>query len=142
MNCYFQLVFLDPCSNLFNVRQRYELVPYYYSLAHRAHQFAEPVFPPLFYYYPTDAHVRSIGHEKLIGRDILVGVVAALGQTQRDVYLPADTWVNYFTNGECGRDDLSGFSDGPASHLLRCWVCFSFACRIHSESWPDDSESP
>jgi alpha-glucosidase len=88
-------------SNLFNVRQRYELVPYYYSLAHRAHLFAEPVFPPLFYYYPTDAHVRSIGHEKMIGRDILVGVVAALGQTQRDVYLPADTWINYFTNGQC-----------------------------------------
>jgi alpha-glucosidase (family GH31 glycosyl hydrolase) len=88
----------DLASNLFNTRQRYELVPFYYSLAHRAHRWAEPVFPPLFYYYQADQHTRLIGHTKMIGRDILVAIVAQEGQRQRDVYLPADTWVNYHTN--------------------------------------------
>ena len=34
--------------------------------------------PPLFFYYQDDPSVRQIGHEKLVGRDILVAVVAAV----------------------------------------------------------------
>ena len=41
----------DKTSNQANVRQRYELSPYTYSLAYRAYLFAEPVAPPLVYYY-------------------------------------------------------------------------------------------
>ena len=37
----------DLASNRHNARLRYELVPYLYSLAHRAHRFGEPVMPPL-----------------------------------------------------------------------------------------------
>lgn len=33
-------------SNRANIRQRYELTPYYYSLAHQANQTGEPVIPP------------------------------------------------------------------------------------------------
>src|SRR5690606_5245119 len=37
-------------SNLANIKQRYELLPYYYSLAYRAWLTGEPVFPPAFFY--------------------------------------------------------------------------------------------
>ena len=33
------------------LRQRYELIPYYYSLAYRAHLFGEPIVPPLVLYH-------------------------------------------------------------------------------------------
>ena len=85
----------DTASNLANLRQRLELAPYYYSLFHRAHQFGEPVVPPLVFYYQDDLAVREMGHEKLIGRDLLVAIVAAHGETKRNVYLPAGTWYNY-----------------------------------------------
>jgi alpha-glucosidase len=85
-------------SNLANLRQRYELIPYYYALAYRAHLFGEPVVPPLVFYYQNDPRVRKIGHEKLIGRDLLVGIVAKYGEYERDVYLPAGKWINYHTN--------------------------------------------
>ena len=85
-------------SNLANLRQRYELIPYYYSLAHRAHQFGEPLIAPLALYYQNDPAVLWIGHEKLIGRDLLVGVVASHGEVARDLYLPAGRWVNYHSN--------------------------------------------
>jgi alpha-glucosidase len=85
----------NPASNLENIRLRYELAPYYYSLAHRAHLLGEPVVPPLAYYYQDDPNVGGMGHEKLIGRDLLVAIVAAHGETMRDVYLPAGTWINY-----------------------------------------------
>jgi alpha-glucosidase len=85
-------------SNLVNIRQRYELTPYYYSLAHRAYQYGEPVVPPLVYYYQNDTNVREMGHEKLIGKDMLVAIVAGANQRQRDVYLPAGDWIEYHTN--------------------------------------------
>jgi alpha-glucosidase (family GH31 glycosyl hydrolase) len=85
----------DLQSNLANVRQRYELSPYLYSLAHRAYLYGEPVFPSLVFYYPEDPNVREMGGEKLIGRDLLVAPVAAEGEKEHRVYLPAGEWVNY-----------------------------------------------
>ncbi len=89
----------DKASNLMNVRQRYELSPYLYSLAHRAYLAAEPVAPPLVYYYQNDMNVREMGNEKLLGRDLLVVTDADQDLTAPlDVYLPAGDWVNYHTN--------------------------------------------
>ena len=85
-------------SNLANIRQRYELAPYYYSLAHRAYLYGEPVVPPLVYYYQNDMNVREMGNEKLVGKDMLVAVVVGANQRQRDVYLPAGDWIEYHTN--------------------------------------------
>lgn len=85
-------------SNLANIRQRYELIPYYYSLTHRAFQFGEPVVAPPVFYYQNDPNVRQMGHEKLIGRDLLVGIAAKHGEYERDLYLPAGRWINYHTN--------------------------------------------
>jgi len=85
-------------SNLANLRQRYELIPYYYSLAYRAYLFGEPLVAPPVFYYQNDPAVRRMGHEKLIGKDLLVGVVARHGEYERDVYLPAGTWVDYYSN--------------------------------------------
>jgi alpha-glucosidase (family GH31 glycosyl hydrolase) len=88
----------DLKSNLENVRLRYEMSPYMYSLSHRAYLYAEPVIPPLVYYYQSDPEVREMGHEKLIGRDLLAAIVAAYGEIERQVYLPAGSWYNYYTN--------------------------------------------
>lgn len=87
----------DLRSNKANLRQRYELIPYYYSLAYRAFLFGEPVVPPLVFYYQNDPVLRTAGHEKLIGKDLLVGVVASHGEYARNIYLPKGTWVNYHT---------------------------------------------
>jgi alpha-glucosidase (family GH31 glycosyl hydrolase) len=88
----------DLQSNLENVRLRYEMSPYLYSLSHRAYLYGEPVIPPLVYYYQSDPEVREMGHEKLLGRDLLVAIVAAYGEVEREVYLPAGDWYNYYTN--------------------------------------------
>ena len=110
-------------SNLANLRQRYELIPYYYSLAWRAHLFGEPVVPPLVFHHQDDPAVRRIGHEKLIGRDLLVGIVARHGEYARDVYLPA---------GPLGRlPHATSGSRAPArcSTTCRSTATASSACR-------------
>jgi len=85
-------------SNLANIRQRYELIPYYYSLAYRAYLKGEPVVPPPVLYYQNDPKLRETGNEKMIGKDILVGIVAKHGEYERNVYLPKGRWVNYHSN--------------------------------------------
>lgn len=82
-------------SNLANLRLRYSLTPYYYSLAHRARLHAEPLVPPLVYHFQSDTAVRAMGDQKMIGRDLLVALVARHGQRTRDVYLPAGTWYDF-----------------------------------------------
>lgn len=88
----------DTASNLNNLRQRYELAPYYYSLAHRAHLYGEPVAPPLVFYYQNDDVVREMGHQKMLGRDLMVATVAGENERARNVYLPAGEWVDIHTN--------------------------------------------
>jgi alpha-glucosidase len=88
----------DLKSNLANLRLRYALNPYQYSLVYRAYLFGEPVVPPLVYYYQNDPNVREMSDEKLIGRDLLMAIITQYGETQRDVYLPAGTWVDFYTN--------------------------------------------
>ncbi|MBN1323906.1 MAG: DUF5110 domain-containing protein [Methanotrichaceae archaeon] len=87
----------DINSNLANVRLRYRLSPYVYSLAHMANRTGDAVFPPLVYYYQDDPNVRLIGSEKMIGPSLLVATVAEYGAKTRDVYLPADNWTDYHT---------------------------------------------
>lgn len=84
-------------SNLAAVRLRYALIPYLYSLAHRAHRDGEPLFPPLFMHFTDDPAVREIGDQKLIGRDLMVAMAAGAGQVARRVYLPAGTWFDFHT---------------------------------------------
>jgi alpha-glucosidase len=85
-------------SNLASIRLRYALSPYLYSLGHRAWLYGEPVFPPLVYYYQSDLAVRDLSDEKLLGADLLVAQAAGYGLRERQVYLPAGDWVDYYTN--------------------------------------------
>jgi alpha-glucosidase (family GH31 glycosyl hydrolase) len=85
----------DVAANLENLRTRYELAPYYYSLAYRAHEFGEALIPPLVYYFQEDQNVRQIADEKMIGPSLLAATSAALGEESRNVYLPAGDWVDY-----------------------------------------------
>lgn len=88
----------DVPSNLANLRQRYELTPYYYSVAHNAYTNGDPLIPPLVYYYQNDPNVRTMGNEKMVGPNLLVGMVAGAGERQRNMYLPAGSWFDYHTN--------------------------------------------
>ena len=88
----------DLNSNRDNLRQRYELTPYYYSLAHRAYLYGEPTVPPLVYYYQNDSNVREMGNQKMVGRDMMMGVVTSYNTTQRNMYLPSGSWIDYYTN--------------------------------------------
>lgn len=85
----------DFVSNKKNIRLRYELAPYYYSLAYRAYLFGEPVIPPLFYYFQSDPNIRLLGDEKMIGPYILVAAAPLDGPISKNVYIPSGKWIDY-----------------------------------------------
>ncbi|MCA9874254.1 MAG: DUF5110 domain-containing protein, partial [Anaerolineales bacterium] len=87
----------DMPSNLANIRLRYSLSPYLYSLAHRAYLAGEPVAPPLVFYFQEDANTRQLGDHKLLGKDMLVRTVTEAGVTAVPVYLPAGQWVDFYS---------------------------------------------
>lgn len=111
----------EESSNLKNTQQRYELIPYLYSLAHRAHRYGEPVMPPLVMYYQTDSNVRNIGNEKMLGQSLLAAAVTKEGETKQDVYLPAGTWFDWYTNQKIvsGGEYLSQVSERSCDQLFR-----------------------
>lgn len=90
-----------PDSNRANLWRRYELIPYLYSLAHRAHRFGEAIFPPLVFHFQEDLTVRENGTERMMGPSLLFRVVAdwrGYNQKEADsapVYLPKGKWVDY-----------------------------------------------
>jgi alpha-glucosidase len=102
----------DVASNRANLRLRYRLIPYLYSLAHGVHRYGDPLVPPLPLSYPDDPNVRQMADEKLLGDDLLVATVAAYGQAARDVYLPAGMWIDVHTNA-CVRSAGEWLRDVP-----------------------------
>ena len=84
-------------SNLFNLKLRYKLMPYYYSLAHRAHREGLPVISPMPLEFPSDLAVRKMGNQKMIGTSLMAAISARYGEGSRNVYLPVGEWVDLHT---------------------------------------------
>ncbi|MBK9038062.1 MAG: DUF5110 domain-containing protein [Bdellovibrionales bacterium] len=85
-------------SNRANIKLRYQLAPYYYSLAHAAHENGEAIFPPVFYHFQDDPLARGMAHQKMIGPNLMMGITASYVETVRKIYLPKGTWYEFYEN--------------------------------------------
>jgi alpha-glucosidase len=86
----------DVASNRFNIAQRYELIPYYYSLAHHANKFLDPVFEPMFMAFQDDSRTWSMGSQYMLG-GILIALDFSYNVQSTGVYLPKGVWYDYHT---------------------------------------------
>jgi alpha-glucosidase len=87
---------------------RMRLLPYLYTLFEESHRTGAPILRPLLYEHPEDPVTYAADDELLLGRDLLLAPITRPGLEHRHVYLPAGTWVHWFTGGRV---------DGPA-HVL------------------------
>ena len=60
---------------------------------------ALPMQRPLFYHYDEE-EAYTVSDEYLLGRDMLVAPVIEEGAVSREVYLPEDSWKDYWTGKE------------------------------------------
>lgn len=87
----------DTVVNKRSIELRYELLPYIYNVMEQASETGLPALRPLFLEFPGDQSVMGTEDEFLFGGDLLVAPVLHEGVTQRDIYLPAGEWYDYWT---------------------------------------------
>jgi alpha-glucosidase (family GH31 glycosyl hydrolase) len=76
---------------------RYRLLPYIYSIARETSQTGLPMMRALWIHHPDDPYAVARGDEFLWGSDLLVAPVVEKGATARRVYLPGDSWYDFWT---------------------------------------------
>uniref|UniRef100_A0A8C5UGC3 Glucosidase alpha, acid n=1 Tax=Malurus cyaneus samueli TaxID=2593467 RepID=A0A8C5UGC3_9PASS len=76
------------------LRLRYALLPFLYTLFHRAHSAGDTVARPLFLEFPTDPNTWIVDRQLLWGGGLLVTPVLEPGQTKVSGYFPAGTWYS------------------------------------------------
>ncbi|GAV06643.1 hypothetical protein RvY_16599 [Ramazzottius varieornatus] len=74
---------------------RYTLLPYLYTLFHRAHIYGETVARPMHHVYPHDSHARSVDDQFFWGSALMISPVID-NTTDRDVYTAADRMYDYY----------------------------------------------
>jgi alpha-glucosidase len=80
------------------IQLRYRLMPYLYSLYHRAAEAAEPILRPTFFDFADDAATLADNDELMLGPNLLAAPVVAEGARQRQVYLPRGPagWYDFY----------------------------------------------
>lgn len=76
---------------------RYRLMPYTYSLVYAGHEDGMPLMRAMWMHHPADPAAVARGDQYLWGRDLLVAPIVEKGATQRNVYLPAGRWYDFWT---------------------------------------------
>jgi hypothetical protein len=78
------------------LQQRYRLMPYIYSHAWVASQKGLPIVRAMALEFPgDDAATAAPGDQYMFGSELLVAPVLYEGQSNRKVYFPAGTWVDW-----------------------------------------------
>ena len=76
---------------------RYQLIPFYYSLAHETFQSGLPLMRPLLMEFPDDPKTANLFDQWMIGDAVMVAPLLQPG-SKRSVYLPAGRWYALGSN--------------------------------------------
>lgn len=75
---------------------RYQLLPYLYTLAWKAHRTGHPLMRPLFWEQEPDPLLDTVEDEFLLGENLLVAPVLEEGQRTKQVILPKGDWFSFW----------------------------------------------
>ncbi len=79
-----------------SIELRYHLLPYLYTAFWQCSRTGLPMLRPLFIAWQDDPRTHTLDDEFMFGDALLVAPVTAAGATQRDVYLPAGAWYDWW----------------------------------------------
>ncbi len=74
------------------IGQRYELLPYLYSLFDESARSGVPILRPLVFHFPDDPAVANLGDQAMLGPSLMIAPVVEPGAEQGTLYLPAGRW--------------------------------------------------
>lgn len=100
------------------LRDRYALLPYWYTLAWEAYRTGAPYVRPMLWSDPADPELRTVDDQFLLGTALLVAPVFTAGTAERTVRLPRGRWYDRRTGrAHDGPGEVTveaGLDDGPA----------------------------
>jgi alpha-D-xyloside xylohydrolase len=76
---------------------RYRLMPYIYSLGWKVTNENYTIMRHLIMEYQDDVKVKNIEDQFFFGPYMMINPIASLGQRNRDIYLPAGDWYDFWT---------------------------------------------
>jgi alpha-glucosidase len=76
---------------------RYRLLPYYSALGWEAYQTGLPLIRPLMVEFQADAHLAGVDDQVMLGPALMLAPVVEPGACQRDIYLPAGVWHDFWS---------------------------------------------
>jgi alpha-glucosidase len=77
--------------------ERYELLPYWYTLAFEAGATGAPYVRPMLWADPYNATLRWVDDQFMLGDSLLVAPILEKGARERTVFLPAGRWYDRAT---------------------------------------------
>lgn len=78
------------------INLRYSMLPYNYTLAWENTQYGTPLARPMNYYDPQNNTLAKLNNQYFWGSSFIVAPILERGQTQRNVFFPEGTWINYY----------------------------------------------
>ncbi|WP_353134284.1 TIM-barrel domain-containing protein [Pseudopedobacter sp.] len=77
------------------IELKYQLFPYLYTYARKAHDTGLPITRGLFMEYPEDENAIKIDDQFLFGEELLIAPVLKKGERVKRVYLPDGEWIDF-----------------------------------------------
>ncbi|XP_053132268.1 lysosomal alpha-glucosidase-like [Hemicordylus capensis] len=99
------------------LQTRYSLLPFLYSLFHRAHLQGDTVARPLFFEYPKDVATYAIDKQFLWGRGLLVTPVLEAGADSVSGYFPRGVWYDFYTGSSVNSSGETLKMAAPLDHI-------------------------
>jgi oligosaccharide 4-alpha-D-glucosyltransferase len=88
------------------MKQRYELLPYIYTLAWETTTTGLPITRPLFFHHPNDSRLKEYDQAYFFGSDLIVAPIVEQGIQQIEVPLPEGIWYNWWTGEAVGGGNI------------------------------------
>ena len=100
------------------IKQRYQWLPYNYTLAYENAAFGLPLARPVNFHTATAANEANVQDEYLWGSEVLIAPVITKGATSRKVLFPAGSnWVNWNNTALTYKGGTTATVKAPLSEL-------------------------
>lgn len=101
---------------------RYAILPYFYTLFHKAHTTGSTVMRALAWEFPTDPSLAGVDHQFLLGPSLMIVPVLAQGATTVDGVFPGikngERWYDWYNQTAVNaQPGVNTTIDAPLGHI-------------------------